>query len=152
MNGRRTRGFRAVAALGAVATLCGACSTTYQPRSSERIGLVIRHGGASYTKEGRERPVGPLGGDLSSLVAGEPDAVALAHRSRAELAVGVPAYLCGVVAIVTGLALRKPAGWFVLGGGVAVGATGLVLMGAGFTNAVDAVNVYNDAQTSDQRP
>jgi hypothetical protein len=122
----------------------GACSTTVQPRSSARIGLVIHHGAAFYIKDGQETAVGPLGGDLGGLVVGAPDAVRLARRARDELAVGVPAYLVGIAAAVTGLAVRKPVGWGVFGGGVAVGVTGVVLMGAGFTNAVDAVNAYND--------
>ena len=140
-----------------ISLLGAACSTTFQPRRSERIGLVIRHGGAWYVEGDREVPVGPLGGDLGALVAGRPDAVRLARRSRAELAVGVPSYLAGVAAVVVGLLVRKTAGWITIGGGVAIGGTGLVLMGAGVTNAVDAINTYNDdvrddAATALRRP
>lgn len=121
------------------------CSTTYQPRPSDRIGVVIRYGGASYVKNDRLYPIGPLGGDLPALVAGNPEATRLARRARTDLAVGVPAYLVGVAAVVLGLLVRKPMGWGFVGGGVGVGASGLALMGAGFLNAIDAVNVHNDA-------
>jgi hypothetical protein len=33
----------------------------------------------------------------------------------------------------------------VLGAGAASGVTGLGLMGAGFTNTIDAINIHNDA-------
>jgi hypothetical protein len=125
--------------------LLGACSTTHPIRPGPRIGLAIHRGGAWYVKDGREFAIGPLGGELRALVAASPEAAALAQRSHTELAVGVPAYVVGVAAALAGVLLRKPLGWGVMGGGIAVGATGMVLMGAGFTNAVDAVNVFNDS-------
>jgi hypothetical protein len=104
-------------------------------------------------KNGREAPLGPLGGDLELLVAETPVAATAAHRARNQLAVGVPAYVGGVAAVVTGLLLAGPAGWIVLGCGAAAAGTGLSLMGAGVTNAVDAVNLHNDAvDTSYARP
>ena len=45
-------------------------------------------------------------------------------------------------------ALSGPVGWVVLGVGAATAGTGLSLMGAGFTHAVDAVNLHNDAVSS----
>jgi hypothetical protein len=122
-----------------------ACSTTYQPRPTERVGLVIHHGGAAYTHAGQESAIGPFGGDLEGLVAGQPAAVARARRSRHQLQAGIPAYLGGFGAAVVGLVLSGPAGWIVLGVGAATAGVGLGLMGAGFTNAVDAINTYNDS-------
>lgn len=121
-----------------------ACSTTHQPRVSPRIAFVIRTGEAEYVKDGRRYPIGPLGGDLPGLVAGNVEAERLAGRARHQLAVGVPAYLTGAAAVIIGLLVHKPAGWVAVGSGAAVGAGGIVLMGAGFTNTVDAINVYND--------
>jgi hypothetical protein len=135
---------RARALVVALLVGCCACSTTYQPTPSARIGLVIRNGGAWYVKDGHETAIGPLGGDLAGMMAGQPDAIRLAHRSRTELAVGVPSYVCGLIAVVVGLTLRSPERWIVAGAGAATAGTGIGLMGAGFTNALDAVNVYND--------
>jgi hypothetical protein len=123
-----------------------ACSTSYQPRPSGRIGLVIHNGAAMYVEDGRQIPIGPLGGALKPLVASSSLAAASADRAHTELAVGVPLYVGGVATLVVGLALSwSPVGWLVLGLGVASGGTGLGLMGAGVTNAVDAVNLHNDA-------
>jgi hypothetical protein len=127
-------------------TMGGACSTTYQPQQrSGRVVIVIHRGAALYVKDGRQEPIGPFGGDLPALVAETPEAATAAHRARNQLAAGVPIYVGGAAAIVTGLLLAGPVGWVVLGLGAASAATGLSLMGAGFTNAVDAVNLQNDA-------
>jgi hypothetical protein len=142
------RGGRAVRRLG-VASLAvlvggGACGTVYRPAPSPRIALVVHGGGVHYVKDGRETPVGPLGGDLESLVGGDAEAAPYARRARRELAVGIPAYVVGVAAVVVGLVVGKPAGWIAVGGGALVGGAGLGLMGAGAVDAIDAVNVYND--------
>lgn len=130
-------------ALAASLTLC-ACGTVYRPAPSPRLVLIVHGGGLAYLKDGRETPVGPLGGNLAALVADDAEAVRYARRARRELAVGVPAYVGGVAAVAVGLLLAKPAGWVVAGAGAAIGGTGLGLMGAGAVNAVDAVNVYDD--------
>jgi hypothetical protein len=124
-----------------------ACSTAYQPKTSARIGVVIRHGAAMYVKNGQETPVGPLGGALEPLVAGSPPAAARAHRARTQLSVGVPLYAGGVAALFVGLALSWfPVVWIVVG--AASASTGLGFIGAGFTNAIDAVNIHNDSITA----
>ena len=131
-------------AVAACAVLSGACGTVYRPEPSARIALVVHGGGAYYLEDGRETPIGPLGGALEPLVAGDADAVASARRARRDLSIGVPAYLVGVAAVVVGLVIAKPAGWAVAGAGAATAGTGIVLLGAGAVNAVDAVNVHND--------
>jgi len=136
---------QSVAWLGLVLLGLG-CGTSYTPRPTSRIGLLIRHGGPYYVKDGQQFPIGPLGGDLPSLVATSPAAVAHARAARADLAVGVPCYITGVGTVVVGiLALSGPVGWVVIGAGGAIGGTGIGLMGAGVTHAVDAVNIHNDA-------
>jgi hypothetical protein len=141
------RAAAAIAFAAVAAASLPACSSVYRPRPSARVGLIIQHGGAFYVKEGQAYPIGPLGGPLEALVASSPPAVALAQRSRSQLAVGVPLYVVGVAAVVVGL-LASPSPtvlkWGLVGGGAASGVTGIGLMGAGVTNAVDAVNVYND--------
>jgi hypothetical protein len=123
----------------------GGCSTAYQPQRPGQIALMIHHGAAMYVKDGRQVPIGPLGGDLPSLVSDAPAATTAAHRARHQLSVGVPGYVGGAATVVTGLALSGPVGWVVLGVGAAVVGVSLTLIGAGVTNAVDAVNLHNDA-------
>ncbi len=130
-----------------VAASCVACGTAYQPATSTHIGVVIHHGAAFYIKDGREVPIGPLGGALEPLVESSPAAAAHARRAGRQLAVGVPLYLLSAAAIVVGVtSSRATLRWTLIGTGAAGGATGLSLMGAGLTNIVDAVNIYNDAE------
>jgi hypothetical protein len=143
---RRSRAAR-LATASCVVVLCASCGTVYRPRPSPRIDLVV-HGGVYYLKDGRETIVGPLGGGLEQLVAGDEDAVRFARRSRHELAVGVPAYVVGLAAVVVGLVSSKPAGWVIGGAGLAAAGVGVGLLGAGAVNAIDAVNVYNDRVSS----
>jgi hypothetical protein len=122
-----------------------ACGTTYQPRSSPRVGLVVHHGSVVYVQNGRETPIGALGGDLPGLVAATPAAAAHARKARTELGVGVPSYVVGLGGVAVGLTiLSGPIGWVVVGVGACLGGTGLGFMGAGVTNALDAVNIHND--------
>lgn len=123
-----------------------ACGTAYQPAPTARIGLVIHHGGMFYVKDGREVPLGPLGGTLEPLVATCAPAASRAHRAHQQFMFGVPLYGGGLVTVAIGLALSwTPVGWIVIGAGAASGFTGLGLIGAGVTNTVDAVNIHNDA-------
>lgn len=131
-------------ALAAALAASAACGTTYAPPPSPRIALVVHGGGIRYRVEGRETPVSAFGGTLVPLVASDDEAVRYARRARRELTLGVPAYILGAAAIATGLALHKPAGWWVAGGGVLAVGVGLGAIGAGVVNTVDAVNVYND--------
>jgi hypothetical protein len=141
-----TRALKLVALATAVASLGGACGSAYQPRPSARVGFVIHHGVALYVKNGQEVPIGPLGGVLEPLVESSPPAASRAHRAHRQLGFGVPLYLAGVAALVIGLASsRPPVRWSLIGAGAASGVTGLGLIGAGFTNVVDAVNIYNDS-------
>ena len=122
------------------------CSTTYQPRRSDQVGVVIHHAGAMYVKDGRELPIGPFNGDLEGLVAETPEAAAHARKGHTQFMFGVPGYLLGAAGVVVGVAaLSGPVGWVVIGAGAATAGTGLSLMGAGLTHAVDAVNIHNDA-------
>jgi hypothetical protein len=135
------------AALAAVAFVLGAaCSTTYQPRPAPRVGLVIQHGGAFYLKDGQLTPVGPFGGDLEPLLAAAPQSALRARRARHQLQVGVPLYVLGLAGVVASLAaVSGRARWPLAGAGAGAAGAGLSLMGAGFTNAVDAINIHNDA-------
>ncbi len=127
------------------------CSTTYQPRPTGRVGVVIHYAAPAYVKDGREVPIGPFGGDLESLVADMPAAAAHARKAHTQLIIGVPTYLSGVTGVIIGIAvLSGPVGWVVIGIGALTAGTGLGFMGSGVTHAVDAVNIHNDA-TADIR-
>lgn len=135
-----------VAAAAVFGCLSAACSTSYQPRPSARVGFVIHNGAAMYVKDGHETPIGPLGGALEPLVAGAPPAAARAHRAHNQLAAGVPLYAGGLAIVVVGVTLSwSPLGWIVVGAGAASLASGLGLMGAGVTNVADAINLHNDS-------
>ena len=135
-----------------VALLQAACSTTYQPRATGRVGVVIHHAAPMYVKDGREVPIGPFGGDLASLVADTPAAAMHARKANTQLFIGVPTYLTGVAGVIVGIAvLSGPVGWVVIGIGAVTAGTGLGFMGSGVTHAVDAVNIHNDAGP-DSRP
>ena len=146
------RSWPVVLAAIAIGALGSGCSTTYQPRPSGRVGLVIQNGVAMYVKDGRQTPVGPLGGDLPQLVAETPAAVTSARRARRQLSAGVPSYAVGLGGVVVGLTLATPVGWVIVGVGAVLAGTGLTLLGAGVTNAVDAVNIHNDAASGQASP
>lgn len=150
MTGRNGRAGVVLALV--LASLQVDCSTTYQPRHSGRVGVVIHHGAAVYVKNGHEVPLGPFGGDLQGLVANVPSAAAHAHTAHTQLAIGVPTYMTGLAGVVVGIVvLSGPIGWVVIGVGAVMAGTGLGFMGAGLTHAVDAVNIHNDI-ASDLRP
>ena len=99
-----------------------------------------------YAKNGRKVPIGPFGGDLEGMLTDMPAAAACAHRAHSEFVLGVPAYLTGVTGVLIGIvALSGPVAWLVVGVGGLTAGTGLGFIGSGVTNAVDAVNIYNDA-------
>lgn len=132
--------------------LLAACSTTYQPKHTGRVALGIHHAAAVYVKDGQAKAVGPFSGELPGLVAETPAAAVQAHRANRQFQIGIPFYLTGVGGVLVGaIVLSGPVGWLVLGGAVSVLATGLGFMGAGLTNAIDAVNIHNDA-ISEARP
>lgn len=148
----RRNGCVSVALALTVGLLQAACSTTYQPRRSGQVGLVIHYAAPVYVKDGREVPIGPFGGDLASLVADTPAAATHARKSHTQLAIGVPTYLTGVAGVIVGIAaLSGPVGWVVIGVGALTAGTGLGFMGSGVTHAIDAVNIHNDA-ASEIRP
>jgi uncharacterized iron-regulated membrane protein len=126
-----------------------ACSTAYQPRQTGRVNVVIHHAAALYAKDGRELPIGPVSGELAGLVSETPAAAVHAHKAHTQLMIGIPTYLTGATGMIVGVVvLSGPVGWVVLGIGVSTLGTGLGFMGAGFTHAVDAVNIHNDAVSS----
>jgi hypothetical protein len=137
----------ALAVATCLALAVAGCSTTHQPRDTARIGVFIRNGGAYFTKSGKLTPVGPFAGSLDELMApASPEAARLARRGTTQLRVGIPMYIAGFAGVVLSLAvISGDARWPVAAAGALSFGTGLSLMGAGFTNLIDSVNVHNDA-------
>jgi hypothetical protein len=133
---------------GWVAALCClavGCATGYQPRSSERISLVIRGVSPMYAKGSKVSPVGVFDDDLENLVGDTPAAVPHARAGRRAIAAGTPTYLVGVSALAVGVFLLSgPVGWTIIGVGAATTGTGLALLGRGTAEKFDAVNIHND--------
>jgi hypothetical protein len=131
----------------AAAVCCVAigCATGYQPRSSERISLVIRGVSPMYAKGSRVSPVGVFHDDLEALVEDTPAAVPHARAGRRAMAAGTPTYLAGVGVLAVGIfVLSGPVGWTIIGMGAATTGTGLALLGKGTAQKVDAMNIHND--------
>lgn len=132
----------------ALPLLAAACGTSYQPRDSALVSLVIDRGALVYLHEGRRVVVGPLGGGLQPLVADTPAAAAHAKTGEKRLAIGIPTYLTGATGVLTGvLILSGPIGWIAIGVGAGAMGTGVGLLGSGVTHLVDAVHIHNDAAT-----
>ena len=151
----RRRARLPVQSLAALLVLVGAdaCSTTYQPRQTGRVNVVIHHAAAMYAKDGRELPIGPFSGELEGLVSDTPAAAVHARRAHTQFMIGIPTYLTGAAGVIVGVVvLSGPVGWVVVGIGVSTLGTGLGFMGAGFTHAVDAVNIHNDAVCDPRAP
>lgn len=132
----------AMAAALAVATGCG---TAYRPQSTDRISFVIRGAAPMYIKGGKAVPVGAFSTPLETLVSDTPSAVPHARAARRHMKIGVPAYLGGFGALSLGIfVLSGPVGWAVLSAGALSAGTGLVFMGRGTSEVVDAMNIHND--------
>jgi hypothetical protein len=122
------------------------CSSTYRPRPTGSVAMVIEHGAVVHVKNGRRVPLQLLGEGLEDLIPETPAAAAHARTARTQLRVGVPAYVTGFGGVVVGiLVLSGPPGWIVIGASTLVAGTGLVFMGSATTHLVDAVNIHNDS-------
>jgi hypothetical protein len=145
----------ALAAMGA-STL--GCSSTYMPRPSPRVSLVMDSGSYAYVRDGKKYEGGLFGGDLDEAVKGNPEAEHYASAYKGGIATGFVLSLVGAVGIGVGagvagseLANQPP-------GSSSVPVTGLVVMGAGLLVSIigdvvilnaaphlfDAINAYND--------
>jgi hypothetical protein len=122
------------------------CGTTYRPQPTERISVVIRGIAPMYMKSGKATPIMLLDDNLVGLVEDTPAAAEHARVAHRDMTIGAPTYLGGVTALGVGVFfLSGPVGWAVLGAGVLAAGTGLVFLGRGTANVVDAMNIHNDA-------
>lgn len=150
---------RTTCAVFAGALAVSGCSTSYAPRPSPRVAVVMQGGTPGYAREGKVYPGGGFGGDIDEAVRGNPEAEAHANAYRANMIGGFAATLAGVASFVGGGMLyfansdetdrdrdatAQAAGGVLAIGGVAAYVTGLVLITTAQPHLWDAINLYND--------
>jgi hypothetical protein len=135
------------------------CSTSYAPRPSPRVAVVMQGGTPGYMREGRFYEGGGFGGDIDEAVRGNPEAESHAKAYRAGMIGGFAATMAGVASTIGGGMLyvgnagedaserdttMQTAGGVLFLGGVAAYITGLVLFANAQPHLWDAINIYND--------
>jgi hypothetical protein len=148
---------RSIVALALSATL--GCSTSYTPRTSQRIAVIQVGGTPSYVRDGKVYPGGLLGGEIEEAVHGNPVAEQHARDYKAGTSSGLISVVVGGIGMGVGLGLlatgaerqghdanrgRQIAGAATLGTGLAAYIAGLVLITSAQPHLFDAINVYND--------
>jgi hypothetical protein len=138
--------------------LSSACATSYRPRPSPRISMVMEDGSPALEKNGNVVKVGPFGGGLVESVEGVPVAEDHADTYRSRMIAGFVIGLLGAPAagVGTGMLLvnesdsnpsdgLRAASIGLLAGGLALSLTGSILMASAQPHFWDAINVYNDS-------
>ncbi|MCA9514065.1 MAG: hypothetical protein KC635_03915 [Myxococcales bacterium] len=159
----RPRAARGTATLVAAALLAGAgacASTQYTPKPYPYVKMVQRAGTPQLVAgAGEPRAAGPLGGDLSELVADVPLAKDHAEAGEEEAVISLVLAIGGAVVLPVGTTLvlidsvDNPDGLSPTGAlGIGLTAAGAALLVAGLSTALssqahyyDAINLYNDA-------
>jgi hypothetical protein len=135
------------------------CSTSYVPRPSPRVAIVMQGGTPAYMREGRVYEGGGFGGDIDEAVRGNPEAESHAKAYRTGMIGGFAATMAGVASTIGGGMLyvgnsggdpserdatMQTAGGVLFLGGIAAYIAGLVLFANAQPHLWDAINVYND--------
>ena len=135
------------------------CSTSYVPRPSPRVAIVMQGGTPGYLREGRVYPGGGFGGDIDEAVRGNPEAESHARAYRAGMIGGFAATLGGVASTLGGGLLyfrntggpeserdttEQAVGGVLALSGIAAYVAGLVLLTNAQPHLWDAINSYND--------
>jgi hypothetical protein len=138
-------------------SLCGGCATSYKPRPSPKVAIVMEGGAPAVEKNGTTTKIGPFGGGLVEAVEGVPDAEEHAGTYRGRMIGGFVMNL--VAAPVAGLGAGlliynegqsppsdglRGASFGMLFGGLALSLAGSILMATAQPHFWDAINVYND--------
>lgn len=147
-----------------------ACSSSYVPARSPHLAVTQHAGGFTYIRDGQRFSGGLIGGGLEDAVRGVPRAEDAARSYARETGWGLGTALGGAGLMLTGLAIfprleptvwntRAYTGLSLVGLGLAVYTTGLILVVNAAPRQWDAINIYNDevdarlrAQFSAQMP
>jgi hypothetical protein len=148
-------------------TLAGAgCSTSYMPRPSSRVQVIMKGGTPAYVRDGKVYEGGIFGGDLDEAVRGNPEAESHAKTYQNSMIGGFLATIAGGVSLGGGAVLyaassvdsssdrssQKTAGAALVFGGLAAYVVGLVLLSTAQPHHWDAINVYNDGVPDARMP
>ncbi len=148
-----------------VCALATGCATTYVPRPSSRVQVIMKGGTPAYMRDGRVYEGGIFGGDLDEAVRGNSEAESHAKAYQNQLLSGFLATLGGGASMVAGVTLyangrsqssmdttQQNVGAALLIGGLAAYITGLVLLTTAQPHQWDAINIYNDGVPDGPRP
>ena len=135
------------------------CSTSYVPRPSPRVAVVMKGGTPSYVRDGQFYAGGGFGGDFDKAVQGNPEAEAHARAYQDGMLAGFLTSLGGAVSMGAGVGVlvadskRSPddasssaqtAGLVLIAGGLAASIVSAVLFSNAQPHHWDAINIYND--------
>ena len=81
------------------------CSTSYMPRPSSRVQVIMKGGTPAYVRDGKVYEGGIFGGDLDEAVRGNPEAESHAKSFQNGLIGGFLTTIVGGASLITGAAL-----------------------------------------------
>ena len=133
--------------------LLTSCMTSYEPRRSARLAMVVEAGNTVLVRDGRRYGLRLFGGELEEAVA--PNALAMDHAAafRHQLVGGFALSLVSAVPLGMGVGLyaeeasqhrNTTTGLGLLTGGLIAYVVGLGLILSAQPHMYDAINVYND--------
>jgi hypothetical protein len=146
--------------IAAVTLCCCAfgCTSSYVPRPSPRLSLIMEGGTYAYVRDGKKYEGGMLGGDLEEAVRGVPAAEEYASQFRTGMTAGLVLTTIGSLGLVGGLVLTgaeasqttpgqplPPTGLVVCGLGLVTELVGVIVGLNAAPHLFDAINAYNDA-------
>jgi hypothetical protein len=134
------------------------CSSAYIPEPGPRLSVVVENGTLSYVRDGKTYEGGFLGGDIEDAVSGNERAEEYAHDYKTGMVTGFAMSMIGIAGMVGGAALAAVDVGRPTANDSSLGATGLVVVGAGLIldligsglmvgavpHLYDAINAYND--------
>jgi hypothetical protein len=142
----------------AVVLTATACATSYKPRPSPRVALVMKDGAPALEKNGQLDKIGPFGGGLVDAVQGHAEAEDHARTYRGLMVGGFVTNLLGAATAAGGVGVLayneakdspsaglRAASFGMMFGGLGVALAGTILMASAQPHFYDAINLYNDS-------
>jgi hypothetical protein len=140
------------------------CASSYVPRPSPRVSLVMDGGGYGYVRDGRKYEGGLFGGDIDKVVQGNPQAEKYARAYKTGMATGFAMTTIGLAGVLGGVTVLgadasqsqensvPPTGLVIIGAGLFVELIGSILELNAVPHLFDAVNSYNDGLLAGSPP